>query len=152
MQTRIVTRVLVYHDDKLLLSRGEGTDFWYPGGGGWRDDEDLRECGAREVKEETGLDIEIIDLIYVQEFYMKDKRNLELFFLARPKNAGQYDQHHKDQDEDNRLLVEENKWFTQDEVAEKGDKVFPEFIRDKFWEDIRKFDIGKQTYYKAVMV
>ena len=34
MPARITTRVIIYHKGKILLTRNQGYDFWYPGGGG----------------------------------------------------------------------------------------------------------------------
>jgi len=152
METRITSRVIIYQDNKILLSRNQGLDYWYPGGGGWKYGEDLLECCIREVKEETNLDIDVMDLIYVQEFYSPQKktRNLELFFLAYPKTGAQHNQFHHDQDTDNRLLVEENKWFSEQDITKIKDKIFPQFIRDQFWQDIKRFDYHKKTYYKEI--
>ena len=112
MQTRIATRVIIYHQGKVLLSRNQGQDFWYPGGGGWKDDEDLIECCQREVLEETGQKIKVIDLMYIEEFYrpQENRRTLTLFFLAQPIGEIHNNPHHFDTDTDNRLLVEENKY------------------------------------------
>jgi 8-oxo-dGTP diphosphatase len=61
--------VLVKHDDQ--------PPFWLFPGGGVESSETLIEAGVREVKEETGLDVEIGSLLYVrdsidgtQEFYL----------------------------------------------------------------------------------
>src|SRR3989339_2029327 len=138
MQTRITTRVIIYHHGKILLCRNQGQDFWYPGGGGWQENEDLKECCAREVLEETGQNIKIIDLIYVQEFYWQEKgyRSLELFFLAKPEGKIQNNKYHQDTDTDERLPVEENKWFSQNDLKSDKIKIYPKFIKKQFWQDI----------------
>ena len=152
MQTRITTRVIVYDEDKILLCRNHGQHFWYPGGGGLEDNEDLIQCCKREVLEETNQEIEVLDLMYIQEYYLQEekKRNIELFFLAKPKKQIQENQDHKDTDTDDRPKVVENRWFSQADIEKDNIKIYPLFIKEKFWKDVIKFDKDKKTYWKGV--
>ena len=144
METRIVTRVIIYKDNKILLCRNQGADFWYPGGGKWQDDEDIIQCAVREAFEETGQKIKVIDLMYVQEFYISRlKRNLELFFLAEPLSGSLTDHNHHDLDKDGDVPIAENRWFTRGEM--KKIIVKPVFINECFWSDIKK--INKRKFY-----
>jgi len=146
MNTRIVTRVIIYKDDKILLSRNEGADYWYPGGGGLEEDENLMECAAREVKEETGQDVEIKNLLYTQEFYVnKDERYIEFFFLAEPRTDSKDNHFHKDVDTDNRVVVVENKWFSEEEAGKV--KIYPAFMEEAFWRDIKIHNIDKKNFW-----
>lgn len=148
METRIVTRVIIYKDGKILLSRNKGANHWYPGGGGLEDNETLTECATREVLEETGQKIEIIDLIYVQEFYFsQNERSIELFYLAHPLPESKDNFHHRDNDNSGRLKIEENRWFSQVEIEREDIKIFPEFVKKNFWEDIKKFDKNYRSFY-----
>ncbi len=147
MQTRIVTRAIIHKGNKLLLSRDQGLDFWYPGGGEWEADEDLTECAVREVNEETGQKIKVLGLMYVHEFYInKDKRNLELFFLAQPLEDSQTNHYHEDMDKAGHTRVEENRWFSEEEMEKI--KVYPDFFRERVWQDIKNFDKDKPLYFK----
>lgn len=146
MQTRITTRVIIYKDNKVLLSKGRDADFWYPGGGKLEDNETLEECCKREVMEEIGQKVKIFDIMYVEEFYAKDgNRNLELFFLAEPLPESKYNQHYRDQGPEKDGGIKENRWFSKDDM--KKVTVYPIFMRDQFWEDIKKFEIEKKTYW-----
>ncbi len=152
MQTRITTRVIIYYQNKILLCRNQGQDFWYPGGGGWKENEDLKECCVREALEETGQKIKVIDLMYVQEYYWREKgkRSMELFFLAEPKGKIQKDKNHRDTDTDDRLLVEENRWLSQEDIKKNKIKVYPKFIKEQFWQDIVRFDKDRKIYWKSI--
>ncbi len=152
MITRNTTRVIIYKDGKILLSKNEKTDFWYPGGGGLEEGEDLIACCKREVFEETGQKIEVIDLMYLQEFYYKDgsKKNLEFFFLAKPLKDSKDDPFHIDGDKDAEDKVFENRWFSKEDIEKEKILVYPEIIRDKFWKDIKKFNFKEKRYYKSL--
>lgn len=148
MKTRIVTRVIIYKDNQVLLSRNENADFWYPGGGGLDDDESLIECAKREVFEETGQIVKIGDLMYVQEFYLSDdERFIEFFYLAKPSDNSKNDFDHKDTDQDNRVKIIKNRWFTEDQIKDKSITVHPYFIKENFWQDIKKTDGQYKKYF-----
>lgn len=134
MKLRPITRAVIFDQDKqlLLLARNRGAKFWYPPGGGWEfEDEQLLDGLRREIKEETGIDeVEIKNLLFVQEFRESDeKKYLELFWLVEANSNG----HNVDHlDEDPNGMVEELKWFKQEELQDL--KVFPQELKDIFWE------------------
>jgi ADP-ribose pyrophosphatase YjhB (NUDIX family) len=148
METKIATRVIIYKDGKILLSRNAGANHWYPGGGGLEENETLTECATREVLEETGQKVEIIDLMYVQEFYFSEnERSLELFYLAHSLPESQDDFCHKDTDDSGKLKIEENRWFSEEEIKREDIEIFPEFVKKNFWEDIRNFDKNYRRFH-----
>ncbi len=55
--------VAVFNKERLLLVKRRDSGFWSMPGGVMEWDESLPDCARREVKEETGLDIEITGLI-----------------------------------------------------------------------------------------
>ena len=72
--------VLVVDDNRMLLiKRGKepGKGLWAVPGGKIRFGESLRGAAIREVREETGLDVEIGDVIWVGEV-MDDERHMVL--------------------------------------------------------------------------
>ena len=72
--------VVVRNDDRMLLiKRGKnpGKGLWAVPGGKIRFGETLREAAAREVSEETGLDVEIGGVIWAGEV-MDDERHMVL--------------------------------------------------------------------------
>lgn len=128
---RVVTRVIVCHENNVLLARNKNANFWYPPGGGWEfEDESLRECVEREVMEETGYKVVCENLMWVSEFRQPEESrvSLETFWRARLANdntqSAEKLAEHIDGDPGG--MVEECRWFTLSELA--GTKVLPKFL------------------------
>lgn len=131
LQLRVLARVLVVEDSKILLVQNKGADYWYPPGGGWEyEHETITECAAREVVEETGYEVSIDRLLWLQEFHTEGKIFFETFWLASI-DAVQEDGLESHVDLDPNGVVEEARWFTQDELTDL--KVFP--VRVKLYRD-----------------
>lgn len=56
----VATAVVVDSDGRVLLVRDGDAEAWYAPGGTLQSEESLRECVVREVREETGIEIEPI--------------------------------------------------------------------------------------------
>lgn len=81
----------VIHDGKILLLRTKSSGkYWFPGGG-INIDETLEAGMKREVKEETGIEIEVQKFLDFKEvfFYYKPLdeayHSFAFFYLCRPK-------------------------------------------------------------------
>jgi phosphatase NudJ len=97
------TRVLVVHDGTILLIEGvlDGSRVLGPPGGGLELHESLAECAAREVREETGVIIDVGRVAFLREWVIPaycepgpeepaDAQGfgLEVYFHATPRNGG----------------------------------------------------------------
>ena len=73
--------------DSLLMVRHRGigqTDtFWCPPGGGAQFNETAPKALIREFMEETGLEVEIGDMLFVNEFIQPPLHAIELFFVVQ---------------------------------------------------------------------
>ena len=67
---------VVLRDGKILIGRDtrKGEEAYGVPGGHWESGETLKECAAREVKEESGVTCENVTLISVYDFYREDKQ------------------------------------------------------------------------------
>jgi ADP-ribose pyrophosphatase YjhB (NUDIX family) len=67
---------IVIKDDKILIGRDtrKGENLYSVPGGHWESGETLKECAAREVKEESSIICNNIQLISVFDFFREDKQ------------------------------------------------------------------------------
>jgi 8-oxo-dGTP pyrophosphatase MutT (NUDIX family) len=143
---RILSRVVVYDKDagRILLVRNKGCDFWYIPGGGWEyEKENILNCGIREVKEETGLDIVLDKFMYLREYHEnQNKIFFETFWLAHVMKSFNLKENHIDLDPNG--SVEESKWFTKKDIETLT--VFPEFLKEKFWLEVNDIYINNNRF------
>lgn len=75
---------LCRHEDQLLLVHHQGVGvtgtFWSPPGGGVQFGEKAYDALIREFTEETGLIIDVKELLFVNEFIADPLHAIELFF------------------------------------------------------------------------
>ncbi len=66
---------VVVKDGKILIGKDthKGDAVFGVPGGHWESGETLKECAARETKEESGVACENVQLISVYDFYREDK-------------------------------------------------------------------------------
>lgn len=83
---RVRVAVVVTRGDELLLVRHRKKDrtYWLVPGGGLDYGESIAECATRELREETGLEIEVKRHLYLSEAIAPDKSRhiVNLFVLA----------------------------------------------------------------------
>jgi ADP-ribose pyrophosphatase YjhB (NUDIX family) len=84
-KARVSCRGIVISDGKLLLSYESKKDVYMSPGGGLESGEAPEECCVREIKEETGLDVTLIDGFREVSVYCPfgKIRKRVVFFLAR---------------------------------------------------------------------
>lgn len=88
MVRRISVRGIVLHEGKLLCVRLKAykehlkrdNSYWCLPGGGLDESEALIDGVKREMLEETGVEAQVGDLLYVQQFTHGEKDYLEFFF------------------------------------------------------------------------
>lgn len=84
--------VIVEHKGKILLgerNKKNCNGFWVIPGGRVEFGETIEQAGIRELKEETGLDVEILKFIGHKEIINTpgDYHRIVFFYLGRPLNA-----------------------------------------------------------------
>lgn len=113
---------------RLLLVRSrvqDRYDFWVCPGGGVKGNETLEEAAQREVKEETGLDVAIDRLLYIEEMVNPECRFVKFWFLGHP-NGGCIDITHPEAVSEH---IMEAAWLSLSEL--KGKQVFPSVILER---------------------
>jgi ADP-ribose pyrophosphatase YjhB (NUDIX family) len=84
MQVKV--RAVIWHEGRLVVAREQrqGEEYLTLPGGAVKDRESLTEAVVREVREETGLEVEPIELLYVAEVVSAfTRQELNVVFAAR---------------------------------------------------------------------
>lgn len=80
---RMGVRVLMIQDDKVLLIRHTYLNGWFMPGGGLKRNESLEQAARREAKEETGSDLNEINLLGIFTNYLQWKTDHTVVFLCK---------------------------------------------------------------------
>lgn len=86
MKTRVFTAGVLVHGGRVLILKRKEDDDTYPGlwdllGGHFEAGESAEACMAREAKEESGLDVELVKSGRVIEYSDRYGRSIEIPFL-----------------------------------------------------------------------
>lgn len=91
-QLRLRACGLLVEDEKILLIAHKGLSdaalMWLPPGGGVAYGERAEECLKREFREETGLEIEVGEFLFIHEFIREPLHAVEIFFRVYKKSGG----------------------------------------------------------------
>ncbi len=86
-QLRIRVCGIWIEGDEILLVHHKGlgpnNSLWIPPGGGIEFGESIPKALKREFKEETGVDIEVEEFLFVCEFFKSPYHAIELFFKVK---------------------------------------------------------------------
>lgn len=113
-----VCGICIENEKILMLShRGIGTTdtFWCPPGGGMQFEESTHEALRREFTEETGLEIEVGNLLFVNEFMEPPLHALELFFEVKITGGRLHLGMDPEMTEDNQI-IQEVRWMSFEDV------------------------------------
>ena len=134
MKHRISAGVFVIKNERVLLVRcmREGRyDFWVAPGGGANHNETLEQAAEREVAEETGLQVRVTRLLYIEEFFDIETRYCK-FWFAGEVNGGELNTASATAADE---FIVEADWFS--EATLDNESIFPEILRTQFWKDLR---------------
>ena len=127
---RISAGILVAHEGRVLVvnhRRAGHYDFWVAPGGGVQATETLEQAAAREALEETGLQVEVGPLRYVEEFYQPGVRYCKFWFLGRWV-GGQLSALAPEAQAEH---IVDARWMTPEDLASAS--CFPPFLCDAEW-------------------
>lgn len=132
MKHRIAAGMIVENEGRILMVRHckPGVyDFWVAPGGGAEPGEDLLATARREVREESGIEAEPLQLAYVEEFFNPTMRECKLWFIGRL-TGGRLATH---QAEAQREHIVEAAWLHPSEFA--GRIIFPHVLVEQYEQD-----------------
>jgi 8-oxo-dGTP diphosphatase len=130
---RLAVRSLILQEDRLLLVNaypGARLGLWCAPGGGCEAGQSLPENLVREVREETGLTVDVQSLALVNEFHdpATGFHQVELFFRCAL-TAGRLDPAWTDPEG----IVTERRFFTRTELAGGAVRFKPDSLPQAAW-------------------
>lgn len=131
---RISAGALVIHANRVLLlkHRIPGHDgFWVPPGGGVEGKETLFDCAARECFEETGLQVQLLKFVYIEELFDAGRRVCKHWIQCELIDRNPVPHHRNSFAEEGLVDVQ---FLNQEEIIPLH--IFPRLMRDQFWQDL----------------
>lgn len=127
--------------NRLLLVRhtveNENREFWLLPGGGVEENEYSYDAAIREVKEETNIDIDVINLLFNLEEKTPFGLRCTNYFLGEYKGGSLKLGLDPEFDDDHQVLSGV-RYFTKEEIQNLP-SVYPEIILNEFWDIIEDY-------------
>ena len=130
-----ILMVKQHHDEK---------DIWMVPGGGIEEGESSMAAAVREMKDETGLDVEIDRLIWHTEEVSARGQRFVNFFMGRIKGGEltlgadpEFDNEHQ--------VLREVRFMSREEIAQVEHR-YPEYLRDEFWRFLDEDYLGYNAF------
>lgn len=125
--------VILDNQNRMLMVKQEheDRDIWMVPGGGIEEGENSVDAAVREIKEETGLDIEVGKLIWHVEEVSERGQRFVNFFMGRITGGEMALGLDPEFDEDSQVL-REVKFMSRQEIEEIP-VLYPEYLKDEFW-------------------
>lgn len=150
IRTRAAAIILDNSNRILLVKHRDpetGETCWTMPGGGIEGGESAQETVIREVQEECGIKCIPKDLVYVREYveWQKETHHIGLFFTAEALDYNISVGIDPEFPMDKQFIID-TAFLSKEEVENNFDDVYPEILRDIFWDDLKKGFCGHKVY------
>ena len=142
-------RVILQDEEGRILmvwQHHEERDFWLVPGGGIEDGENSIEAAIREVKEETGLDIEVTGVAWHIEEVSPERGQRFVNYMIGRITGGELALGKDPELPEDRQVLREAKFLSREEISALPD-VYPKFFNEEIWGILKEGQNG-MTYYK----
>ena len=146
MWTGGVRVIVLDEDNRILMVRQDHPErtVWMVPGGGIEEGENSAQAAVREVLEETGLEVEILGLIWhVEEVSDRGQRFVN-FFKARVAGGELKLGADPEFSEDEQVLAQV-RFMSRDEVSGL-ENLYPEFLREELWQHLEQGTIDYNAF------
>ena len=141
-------RVVVQKDNKILMvcQHHEDKDIWMVPGGGIEEGETSIDAAVREVKEETGLDIEITGVAWHIEEVSEARGQRFVNYMVGRITGGELALGKDPEFADDKQVLRATKFMSREDL-DHVEHLHPAFFNEEIW-DILKEEPNGMTYYK----
>ncbi len=108
---------------------GEKGQLWAPPGGGLDFGESVEQTLIREYQEETGLDIEVKEFLFTNEFLAPPLHSIELFFRIEIKGGILTKGKDPEMDE-HRQIIQEIRFWHFEEISKQDPLIFHHILKN----------------------
>ena len=146
MWTGGVRVIVLDEENRILMVKHDHPErtVWMVPGGGIEEGESSAQAAAREVLEETGLEVEISGLIWhVEEVSQRGQRFVN-FFRARV-TGGELKLGHDPELSDSDQVLADIRFMSREEVAAL-ENLYPEFLRHELWQHLEQGTIDYDAF------
>ncbi len=146
MWTGGVRVIVLDSDNRILMVKHDHPErtVWMVPGGGIEEGESSAQAAAREVFEETGLEVEITGLIWHVEEVSERGQRFVNFFRAKV-TGGELGLGSDPELEENEQVLTDIRFMTREEVAEL-ENLYPEFLRSELWQHLEQGTIDYDAF------
>ena len=140
-------RVIVFDEhNRILMVKQEHPErtVWMVPGGGIEEGENSAQAAVREVREETGLEVEILGLIWHVEEVSERGQRFVNFFRAVLRGGKPALGHDPELSESEQVLAD-LQFMSREEVAGL-ENVYPEFLREELWQHLEQGTIDYNAF------
>ncbi len=139
---RIAAGAIIIQNEKILLvrynDRQKKSYLVGPGGGVHSDDENIAQALKREVKEETGLEVNPLKILFIEDLLSRRYRMIKIWFLCNT-IGGQLEKTQGVVDEG----IIEAGWYGRGELD--SEVVYPPVLLNENWESF--FTDNRESEY-----
>ena len=135
MEHRICVGAFVIKNEKILMvnHKREGRyDFWVSPGGGVKGMESLEEAVIREVKEESGLNVSVKKLMYIEQMHFPKERSVKFWYHCELINGT------LDCAAEEAVIEYIVDASFMDKQALESNEVYPPMLKEDFWEKVKE--------------
>ncbi|MDR1135897.1 MAG: NUDIX domain-containing protein [Clostridiales Family XIII bacterium] len=141
-------RVIILDEEgRVLLVRQhhEDKDIWMLPGGAIEDGENAAEAAAREVREETSLEIEVGDMLWHVEEVSKTRGQRFVNIFMAQTAVGEAALGSDPEFDGTHQVLREMRYFARNEIA-KLEHVYPDALRGDMWKVMGKKYTGHKVF------
>ena len=129
-ELRISAGAIIIQEERILLVKHgaarHGRNFWVGPGGRVENNESISQAAAREVKEETGLDVSPSKILFVEDLISPRNRVVKIWFLCQP-IGGDLIETQSAVDEG----IVEARWYRKEELEDEV--IYPSILINTDW-------------------